>query len=350
MFQKFSPSKLSILMAVLLVAVQFVFLSLLFPNLIITLSAFKLVFAFFLLLITNFILIYFFLIRFIYERINIIYKRMKMKQSHKPELSSISFLKNENLLEKVSNDVENWAAISKKEIEQLKKMAQYRKEFVGNVSHELKTPIFNIQGYILTLLDGAMEDEAMNKKYLEKTEKNINRMITIVNDLEAISRFEHGRLELRYQKFSITELTKEVFEAIEDNAKRQEIRLQIEGKNLSETYVYADKGYIRQVLTNLVNNAINYGNKGGNVFVEYLTSGNNCTIKVKDDGIGIDEEHLPRLFERFYRVDKSRSKERGGTGLGLSIVKHIIEAHNRNIEVQSKVGEGTTFSFTLQKA
>lgn len=261
---------------------------------------------------------------------------------------------NENIKEKellnntkeLVNDLNNTQL---KEISDLKKLEIYRREFIGNVSHELKTPIFNIQGYILTLLEGGLEDSTINLKYLERAEKSINRLITIVDDLEAISRLESGELKLEYEKFNLYQLITEVFESLEIASSLKKIKLQFE-KNLDKsTSVFADKKRITQVLTNLISNSIFYGSTEGYTIIRFFVIHDNVMIEVVDNGIGIEEKHLNRIFDRFYRVDKSRSREQGGTGLGLSIVKHIIEAHNQSVSVRSKVGEGTSFTFTLQK-
>jgi len=237
-----------------------------------------------------------------------------------------------------------------KEISDLKKLEIYRREFIGNVSHELKTPIFNIQGYILTLLEGGLEDSTINLKYLERTEKSINRLITIVDDLEAISRLESGELKLEYERFNLYQLISDVFESLEIASSQKKIKLQFEKYLDKSTSVYADKKRITQVLTNLISNSIFYGINDGFTIINFFVIHPQVMIEVSDNGIGIEEKHLNRIFDRFYRVDKSRSREQGGTGLGLSIVKHIIEAHNQSVSVRSKVSEGTSFTFTLQKA
>jgi len=228
-------------------------------------------------------------------------------------------------------------------------MAQYRKEFVGNVSHELKTPIFNIQGYTLTLLEGGLEDKRINTRYLSKIEKNINRMISIVTDLEAISKLEHGELTLRLSEFEPVELAKDIIDSLEDRAKEKSISMHLVTNYEKKVLVVADLEFIRQVFTNLILNSINYGKENGYVKVEFFDMDENLLIEVSDNGIGISEEDVPRVFERFFRVDKSRSTRSGGTGLGLAIVKHIIEAHKQTINVRSQIGIGTTLAFTLKK-
>lgn len=251
-------------------------------------------------------------------------------------------------VENLNKEILAWADDRKDEIDRLKKLEVYRKEFLGNVSHELKTPIFNIQGYVLTLLDGGLEDENINRDYLMRAERSVDRMITIVDDLEAISQLETGELQLEPERFDIVALSKDILDAQEMKATGKGIMLSLEGEG-KPIYVNADRFRIRQVLTNLVVNSIKYGKEYGETKIDFYDRGDAIQIEVTDDGIGIGKEHLPRLFERFYRVDKSRSREQGGTGLGLAIVKHIIEAHDQTISASSTEGEGTTFSFTLAK-
>lgn len=240
----------------------------------------------------------------------------------------------------------------KKELEEpdnIEDLESYRKEFMGNVYHELKTPIFNMQGYILTLLDGGLEDEAINKVYLKRTEKNIDRMISIVEDLESISGLESGVLNLKIESFDIRKLIDDVFEANEMRASRQNIRLDVNKIKAAESMVSGDRKRIYQVFNNLIVNSINYSNKGGKTIISVLPAGDKVLVEIKDDGIGISTMDLPRIFERFYRVDKSRSRDSGGTGLGLAIVKHIIEAHGQTVKVLSTPNKGTAFTFTLDK-
>ena len=238
----------------------------------------------------------------------------------------------------------------KSEINILKDQENYRREFLGNISHELKTPLFTIQGYILTLLEGAMKDKKVREKYIIRAAKGVDRLISIVKDLDLITQFESGIKTVDKSKFNIYELVDNVFELMEFEAEKNNISLLNEKDENNPNYVYADKERIIQVLTNLVVNSIKYGTENGFTKVVVENSDNeNLLIKVIDNGEGIEEEHLPRLFERFYRIDKNRSRKKGGSGLGLSIVKHIIEAHNQQIFVKSEVGVGTEFSFTLSK-
>ncbi len=254
--------------------------------------------------------------------------------------------KQDPLLE-LDNEINHLESVRQQEIEKLLKLENHRKEFLGNVSHELKTPIFNIQGYVSTLIDGGIYDESINIDYLKRADKSVDRMIHIVGDLEQISQLESGVLELDYEIFDITELVRDVFTSLEIQAKSRQIYLEMLNPNMINILVYADKFRIRQVLVNLITNAIKYGKDTGKISIDFLDKDNNVSVFVSDNGIGIEEVHLPRLFERFYRVDKGRSRAQGGSGLGLAIVKHIIEAHHQQIKVSSKVGEGTTFTFGL---
>jgi len=254
-----------------------------------------------------------------------------------------------DIIAEVDQQVKLWAEDKLAEIDRLRDLEKYRKDFVGNVSHELKTPIFNIQGYILTLLDGGLEDPKINRLYLERTEKSIDRMISVVEDLESITKLESGEMKLNMEPFDLVKLTEEVFEFELRDAIGRRISMNLDIKANKPVIVMADKKRIFEVISNLVGNAIKYGKKGGNVNVAFYDMDKMVLIEVSDDGIGIEKKDLIRIFERFYRVDKSRSRIQGGTGLGLSIVKHIIEAHEQTIEVKSQLERGTTFTFMLEK-
>ncbi len=237
---------------------------------------------------------------------------------------------------------------NKQQINALKEAERYRKEFLGNVSHELKTPIFNVQGYVLTLLDGGLEDPDINKKYLQRAENNINRIISIVEDLETISKLEARELQLEFSTFDIIKVVREVLEMHEMHTVDSNIILSCNSEK-EVVWVEADKNRITQVIDNLVANSIRYGISSGRTNIYVKENRSSVRVDVTDNGIGIAQKHLSRIFERFYRVDKSRSQKLGGTGLGLSIVKHIIDAHNQSISVKSKPNIGTTFSFTVNK-
>jgi two-component system phosphate regulon sensor histidine kinase PhoR len=296
-----------------------------------------------------FYIIQFAINKFILEKIRPIYKIIDFVPRKEKELK-LNLRPGFVELSDVEQDVENWAHNQLQEIERLKELERYRKDFVGNVSHELKTPIFNIQGYILTLLEGGLEDPNINKLYLTRTEKSIDRMISIVEDLESINKLETGELKPNFSVFDIVKIAEDVIEMEQRLAKERKIWLTFADKPDKPLMVKADRKRIIEVLTNLVVNGLKYGKKNGFLKVGFYDFDDKIVIEVSDNGIGIDKKDLPRIFERFFRVDKSRSREQGGTGLGLSIVKHIIEAHNQTINVQSVLNEGTTFTFTLEKA
>lgn len=291
----------------------------------------------------------FFLEFFIYRKIKLIYKTISTaKDSKAKTLEKVNL--SEDVISNVGNEVVEWDQNRKDEIEELKKMETFRKEFLGNVSHELKTPLFNIQGYIHTLLDGALNDPNVNVNYLQRASRSVDRLCLIVDDLEAISKLESGELTLDQRTFDIHELVNEVFESVELNAKVMQVTTVFKEGSDHPVYVIGDKDRIRQVLVNLIINSIKYGKRQGNTQVGLYDMDENILVEITDNGIGIENQHLSRLFERFFRVDKSRSREQGGTGLGLSIVKHIIEAHNQTINVRSTLGIGTTFTFTIKKS
>ena len=283
---------------------------------------------------------YFLIKKFFYEKIRVIYKSIYKFRG----TSNIRELDIDN----VEKEAEEWADAKEEELIQYKKDENYRREFLGNVSHELKTPIFNIQGYIQTLLDGGINDNEINMKYLKRTNKSVDRMINIVEDLEVISRLETEQSELDIQSFNVVKLTEEVFEQLEMRANKMKVALEINNEAQTKI-VKGDRDKIQQVFMNLISNSIKYGKENGKTIVRFFDMEKNILIEVSDDGIGISEESLDRLFERFYRVDKNRSREIGGTGLGLAIVKHILEGHNQTINVRSTLGVGSTFSFILEK-
>ncbi|MEO6168501.1 MAG: ATP-binding protein [Chitinophagales bacterium] len=299
----------------------------------------------------SYFLFFYALERFIYRKIKLVYKtihNLKLNRFTKDILGKS--LRSDDPLTDVQEEVQQWAEDSHKEIEGLKKAEQYRKEFLSNLSHEFKTPLFSIQGYVHTLLDGAMEDGEVNRHFLEKTAGSIERLCNLVNDLEEIAKLESREEQLDKVTFDIYSLTRDVFEEMEYKANLHGIHFSIKKGCERPFYVNADKEKIRQVMVNLLDNSVKYGNENGNTIVSFYDMAENVLIELTDDGIGIAEAHLPRLFERFYRIDKSRSREQGGTGLGLAIVKHLIEAHGQTINVRSKVGVGSTFGFTLAKS
>ena len=292
----------------------------------------------------------FFVIQYRIE--NFIYKRVKKIYDDLTLLESSTFSKDQITTDMatLTEEIDRYARDKKLEIETLKVREEYRKEYLGNVSHELKTPLFTIQGYISTLLDGAINDKKVRDKYLKQAEKGVERLTYIVKDLDMITRLEAGDLRLDVETFDITEIVNNVFELLEMKAAKKKITLALDMDYKKPVMVSADKDRIQQVLTNLVDNSIKYGRQKGTteVSIENLIK-NKVIIRVTDNGEGIEKENISRLFERFYRVDKSGSRKEGGSGLGLSIVKHIIEAHEEKIYVESDLGVGSEFSFTLEK-
>jgi two-component system phosphate regulon sensor histidine kinase PhoR len=296
--------------------------------------------------IFSFLIIQFNVERFIYKRVKNIYDDLTL-------LESVNFTKGPITtdMKTLTQEIDKFARDKKIEIETLKVREEYRKEFLGNVSHELKTPLFTVQGYILTLLDGAMDDKNLRKKYLERASKGIERLGYIVKDLDMITKLEVGDLSLKLEVFNIVDLIENVFDMLEMKANKKNITLTFDTDYKKPIMVKADRERIQQVLANLIVNSIKYGGEKGTteVSIENLIK-NKIIVRITDNGEGIGKAHLPRIFERFYRVDKSGSRKEGGSGLGLSIVKHIIEAHDEKIYVESEYGVGSEFSFTLEKA
>jgi two-component system, OmpR family, phosphate regulon sensor histidine kinase PhoR len=287
--------------------------------------------------------------KYFFQNIRIIYKNiLQLQPSRSAALTNK--ISDDRVIPEINRILIDWEKENKDEIVHLKELEEFRKEFLGNVSHELKTPIFTIQGYVHTLLEGGIEDQEINLLYLQKAAKSIDRLISIVDDLESISKLEAGELILELRTFDIVDLVEDVIDSLELKAKENNINLTLRDNDESQIYVFADKERIRQVLVNLLVNAMKYGKKNGSATVVLRDLNDFIAVDIVDDGIGIEKQHLPRLFERFYRVDKSRSREQGGTGLGLAIVKHIIEAHGEKISVESSQGVGTTFTFTLKKS
>lgn len=283
---------------------------------------------------------------FIYKRVKAIYDNVSLLDS-----STLSETPVTTDMATLTREVEKFAEDRKLEIEMLKLRENYRKEFMGNVSHELKTPLFTVQGYILTLLDGAIKDKKVRKKYLNRASKGVDRLIYIVQDLDMITKLEMGELHLHKENFNILEIVQNVFDLLEMKAAKKHISLTFDTDYESPVLVNADKERIQQAITNLVVNSIKYGKKDGTteVSIENLVK-NKVIVRITDNGEGIEKQNIPRLFERFFRIDKSGSRKEGGSGLGLSIVKHILEAHGEKLYVESDFGVGSEFSFTLEKA
>lgn len=301
--------------------------------------------------IVSYISVYVMIQRFIYRKIKLVYKLIYQTKANKREEFYYKNILPQKSIEEVSEDVEQWAIQRKEEIEMLRKNEAFRKEFLLNLSHELKTPIFAIQGYVDTLLNGALENQEVNKKFLNNASRNIDRLVNLLEDLDEITKLESGEQLLLRQNFIIQDVLKEVFESLSIKADEKNIKCSIKkGCELPLT-VFADKEKIRQVLINFIDNAIKYGKQNGIVEGSaYKIDGKKILVEISDDGNGISEEHLPRIFERFYRTDLARARKVGGSGLGLSIAKHIVEAHDEAIHVRSKPDVGTTFGFTLPSA
>ncbi|WP_394655635.1 sensor histidine kinase [Halosquirtibacter laminarini] len=300
------------------------------------------------LLVVTILIVNYILNSLVYNKLKPIYKIVRsIPVSDKKRTQNLT--NSIDLINEVHKEVEEWSHYKTEEIKRLRELEKYRKDFLGNVSHELRTPIFNIQGYVLTLLDGGMDDPKINKLYLERTEKSVDRMISIVDDLESITKLEAGELKLNKTKFNIIKLAQEVFDLEEREACEKNIRLRF-GKEFDKPIlVYADRMKIFDVLRNLIGNGVKYGFKGGYVKVGFYDMLDHIMVEISDNGTGIENDHVHRIFERFYRIDKSRSRKEGGTGLGLAIVKHILEAHEQSIQVKSVPDQGTTFTFTLEK-
>jgi len=290
---------------------------------------------------------YYFIQRFINERLKLLYRSIRKGKITKE--NDFKFNITDDVIANAEKETELWTEERNKEIEKLKEQEEFRREFLGNLAHELKTPVFSIQGYILTLLDGGLEDETVNRNFLERASKATDRMVNILEDLDEITKLEVDALRLQIRPFDINELVQEVFDAVEFRAGEKNMKLSF-GKDYGSIFVDGDRSKIAQVLTNLINNSIFYGNENGKTQVRFYIVDDIVTIEVSDDGPGIDEKHLPRLFERFYRVEKSRNRNEGGSGLGLAICRHIVESHGQTISVRSTVGIGSTFAFSLDKS
>ncbi len=299
---------------------------------------------------SSFILVYITMEFLVFRQVERIYSELSKSQLFELKEHAQGLKRSSNPFKRVQQEITNYAKVKGREIDELKQLEIYRREFIANVSHELKTPIFASQGYILTLLDGAMDDENVKHKFLKKAAKSLNQLDALVQDLITISHIESGVITMKFEDFNLEMLTRDVFDQLERKAQKKEIDLKVIKYKIDEVEVYADYNRIGQVLINLVSNAIKYHEGNGWVNVSFENDDEHIIITITDNGFGMSEEHLDRIFERFYRIEKSRSKKQGGSGLGLAIVKHILEGHNTRVKVNSKEGEGTSFSFKLQKA
>ena len=285
----------------------------------------------------------------VFREVNKMYKTIHKLKIRDFNISRKSIIKNTNPFKKLNDEIFVYVARKQKEIDELKRLELFRREFLADVSHELKTPIFAAQGFIHTLIDGAVDDERVRDKFLSKAAKSLDGLDALVKDLVALSQLETGEVKMNFERVDLAHVTHEIFEQLEKIAHGKQIKLQVRTSNPGPIWVRADPQRIMQVMTNLIENGVKYGNENGHVLVNLEDDKKSVIVSVRDDGPGIPPEHLSRIFERFYRVEKSRSKDRGGTGLGLAIVKHILNAHKTKISVMSKVEKGTTFRFKLER-
>lgn len=296
----------------------------------------------------TYFLVFFFVERFIHGKIRLIYKTIHNLKTQKGQ--DIDLNMGEDILKKVNRDVMDWADSQKKEIKKLKEKESFRREFIGNLSHELKTPIFAIQGYLLTLLEGGLSDPKISTTFLERASKSVDRMVNLIDDLDSIAQLETGEMKLDIVKFNLLDLAKDTLDTFEMRSRERHIKLGFNQKYDKPIMVTGDVLRIGQVFSNLVVNSINYGKENGETEVRFFDMDEHILVEVADNGIGINRDNLNRIFERFYRADKSRSRHAGGSGLGLAICKHIMDAHKQSINVRSTIDVGSTFSFTLRKA
>lgn len=297
--------------------------------------------------ITGFLVLYYFYYISVTKKINFLTEKIRKKFLNKEIPQKHDQLEEVDGLAQLEERVDDLILSREMELKHFENLDSYRKEYLGNVSHELKTPVFNIQGYVDTLINGGLEDDTINMDYLKRAEKSIDRLINIIDDLETLTQLESGEMQLDMDVFDIAYLIKDIYAALELIAAKRNIKLELAKKYEKPIYVKADKFRIRQVLVNLITNSIKYGKDNGSTEIALNYLNDDVIIEIRDNGMGIESNHLPRLFERFYRIDKGRSREQGGTGLGLAIVKHIIEAHQKSIKVESEVGKGTIFTFSL---
>jgi two-component system phosphate regulon sensor histidine kinase PhoR len=300
-------------------------------------------------IITSFIVFYYLMEKYIYSKIKLIYKLIHNLKLGRDLRDAIGEHVSADPINDVEIEVKEWAKQKKTEIDALKTQEKFRRDFLSNISHEFKTPLFAIQGYIEALQDDDFDDRELARQFLDKASKNVDRLSYLIKDLDEISKLESGELPINYTKFKLNDLIKEVLESLEMKAQQHHIKLIFKQKYDEATLVNADRQKITQVLINLIDNSFKYGKENGNTFITVFDLHDQVLIEVTDDGVGIEEKNLPRLFERFFRTDTSRSRQIGGSGLGLAIVKHIIEAHQQTINVRSTEGLGSTFGFTLQK-
>ena len=298
--------------------------------------------------VISYFIIFTFIERFLYSKVKIIYKTIHALKVTGGDIKP-SIRMSSDVLGLVNEQVADWAKEKIQEVKDLRATENFRKEFIGNLAHELKTPIFNIQGYVDTLLESELDDKDLTKKFLQKASNNCDRITDLLQDLDQITRFESDGLQFEMVRFDIVEMARQMMDSLEQQAREKNITLRLKNANEKSIWVEADPKRIQQVYTNLLVNSINYGREGGETRIRFYDMDDNILIEVADNGMGIAKEHIPRIFERFYRVDKSRSRHEGGSGLGLAICKHIIEGHKQTISVRSSELVGSTFAFTLKK-
>jgi two-component system phosphate regulon sensor histidine kinase PhoR len=301
-------------------------------------------------IITSFFVFYYLIEKYIYSKIKLIYKLIHNLKLGRDLRDALGEHMSADPINDVEQEVKEWAKLKKTEIDELRTQEKFRRDFLSNISHEFKTPLFAIQGYIEAIQDDDFEDMTMVKDFLTKAARNVDRLSYLIKDLDEISKLETGEMAINYTKFKINDLLKEIIESMELKAKQHKIKMVFKQKYDEPILVNADRDKITQVLTNLIDNSFKYGKENGSTSISLFELHDQVLVEVTDDGIGIEEKYLPRLFERFFRTDTSRSRQIGGSGLGLAIVKHIIEAHEQTINVRSTEGLGSTFGFTLQKA
>lgn len=337
-----SPRWISIIVALLITAITVAFLSFM-PGVtgsmlfVVGITSF----------VSSFLLIYYIIDLLVFQEVNQIYLSLKNMRIKDFDISRKSLLRSVNPLKKLNREISNYATKKEGQIDTLQKMETFRREFIADVSHDLKTPIFAAQGFIHTLIDGAIEDPEVSQKFLKKAAKSLDGLEVLVKDILVLTQVESGDIKMQFEKINIVEVLEETFEQLEEKAANRNIKFHLKPKGVRSVKVLADRVRITQVISNLISNAIKYGNEDGKVTVELSQENRKVKIQISDNGIGISPENLPRIFERFYRVDKSRSRAVGGTGLGLAIVKHILNAHKTTIDVSSKIDHGTTFTFVL---
>jgi two-component system phosphate regulon sensor histidine kinase PhoR len=301
-------------------------------------------------IVTSFLVFYYMIEKYVYSKIKLIYKLIHNLKLGRDLRDALGEHITADPINDVEQEVKEWARQKKSEIDELRKQEKFRRDFLSNISHEFKTPLFAIQGYIEALQDDGFDDPVLAQQFLTKAAKNVDRLSYLITDLDEISKLESGEIPVNLTRFKINDLIKEVFESLELKARQHNIKLIFKQKYDEPILVNADREKIRQVLVNLIDNSFKYGNEEGTTSVSLFELHDQVLVEVTDDGVGIEEKYLPRLFERFFRTDSSRSRQIGGSGLGLAIVKHIVEAHEQTISVRSTEGLGSTFGFTLQKS